>query len=232
MLLCLYCAQSDLDDGVILNCKKWKKTDWIIAAGVKKTPADDTELWHWEGDNLHLHFYSAERISAYRARSEQARTAILTRHARNRAAKEAAEKEHTDVSGGVQREKHGSNTSPDTSNKINKMNEKNEPHAPAPAPAHAPDPEPDEPSKQKASSLQEVIEVMTAAKVPGVTARDIEFFASQYYDDKQSCGWTYQGLPLIDWKANARKWLRSCAQSLKRNASKGTSSRNQNIYPE
>lgn len=237
MLLCLYCAQSDLDDGIIKNCKNWRKTDWIIATGVKKTPTDDTQLWHWEGEDLHLHFYSSQPIAAYRARSEQARNAINIRHQRRRAAQDATEQEHTpvdtSVSESVSREKHGRDTSVDTINKSNKMNEEINPHARTDThEATEPQEPPPATSKQQARDLQEVIEVMTAANLPGVTAKDIQFFASQYYDDKQSCGWTYQGNPLVDWKANARKWLRSCAQSLKRNATPGTSSRNQNIYPE
>ena len=228
MLLCLYCAQSDLDDGIIKNCKNWKKTDWIIAAGVKKTPADDTQLWHWEGEDLHLHFYGSKPINAYRARSEQTRAAALTRHARNRAAREAAEKDHADAY---------ANASPhapapaDASNKMNKernQNTRTDTHE-----DEATDTPPPTTSKQQARDVQEVIAVMSAANLPGITSKDIQFFASQYFDDKQSCGWTYQGNPLVDWKANARKWLRSCAQSLgKRNATPGTSSRNQNIYPE
>ncbi len=86
MMLNAYCA-AERNGGVIKGCKSWDTADWTINVGLlfPVPPKDEDRLWHWEGDDLHVDFYTfypaimeakmeaekAERSNIYRQNGEK-----------------------------------------------------------------------------------------------------------------------------------------------------------------
>lgn len=67
--LASWCAGQE-NGGILCACRGWGARVW---AGLGLDPADvasDTPLWHWEGDDLHLHGYPASAEEALRKKRE------------------------------------------------------------------------------------------------------------------------------------------------------------------
>ena len=62
---------SQENGGVLADCGLWKPERWLTL--VRVTQADVMEasdLWHWEGHDLHVHFYPYEKEGEIRAKRE------------------------------------------------------------------------------------------------------------------------------------------------------------------
>lgn len=77
LCLAVYCGETR-NGGVIKDCKKWTKNDWLVSCGVKSKP-QDCELYHWQGNDLHVVIYSLEAEEKANARSAAGRKANETR---------------------------------------------------------------------------------------------------------------------------------------------------------
>ena len=60
ILLLAWCCDQE-NSGVIKDAKSWKPKKWQTVCGVSSEVVyDESELWHFEGDDLHVHFYPIE----------------------------------------------------------------------------------------------------------------------------------------------------------------------------
>ncbi|MCW1926539.1 hypothetical protein OKA05_28565 [Luteolibacter arcticus] len=74
LMLARYCAGQE-NGGVIAGCRAWTDRKWQTVVRVAHAMAmRDTELWSWEGDDLHLRHYPADQEAKVIAKRELART--------------------------------------------------------------------------------------------------------------------------------------------------------------
>jgi hypothetical protein len=73
LMLARYCAGQE-NGGVIGGCREWRDRKWQTVVRVAQaTVMRETELWTWEGDDLHVKHYPAEQEAAVKAKRELAR---------------------------------------------------------------------------------------------------------------------------------------------------------------
>jgi hypothetical protein len=66
------CAQEN--DGIIEDCKSWGNRKWQQLCGVTKEEVDlNSELYHFDGDNLVVNFYPIEQQAAVKAKRASGR---------------------------------------------------------------------------------------------------------------------------------------------------------------
>ncbi len=60
ILLLAWCCDQE-NSGVITGAKEWKPKKWQTVCGVShKVVMEESELYHFDGDDLHVHFYPIE----------------------------------------------------------------------------------------------------------------------------------------------------------------------------
>jgi hypothetical protein len=75
LMLARYCAGQE-NGGVIAGCRAWTDRKWQTVARVAQAMAmRETELWSWDGDDLHVKHYPAEQEAAVKAKRERNRSA-------------------------------------------------------------------------------------------------------------------------------------------------------------
>lgn len=67
--LLVYCAKQE-NSGIIVNCRAWGNDTWAQIAGLRRAEVHtDSQLWSWEGDDLHVWGYpiqNQERVKTLR----------------------------------------------------------------------------------------------------------------------------------------------------------------------
>lgn len=67
--LLVYCAKQE-NSGIIVNCHTWGNDTWAQIAGLRRSEVHTpSQLWSWEGDNLHVWGYpiqNQERVKTLR----------------------------------------------------------------------------------------------------------------------------------------------------------------------
>ena len=75
LMLARYCAGQE-NGGVIAGCRAWTDRKWQTVVRVAQAMAmRETELWSWDGDDLHVKHYPAEQEAAVKAKRERNRSA-------------------------------------------------------------------------------------------------------------------------------------------------------------
>jgi hypothetical protein len=75
LMLARYCAGQE-NGGVIAGCREWRDRKWQTVARVAQAMVmQETELWTWDGDDLHVKHYPAEQEAVVKAKRERNRSA-------------------------------------------------------------------------------------------------------------------------------------------------------------
>ena len=75
LMLARYCAGQE-NGGVIVGCREWRDRKWQTVARVAQAMVmQETELWVWHGDDLHVKHYPAEQEAVVKAKRERNRSA-------------------------------------------------------------------------------------------------------------------------------------------------------------
>jgi hypothetical protein len=75
LMLARYCAGQE-NGGVIAGCREWRDRKWQTVARVAQAMVmRETELWTWDGDDLHVKHYPAEQEAVVKAKRERNRSA-------------------------------------------------------------------------------------------------------------------------------------------------------------
>lgn len=73
VMLLAFCAFQE-NGGIIQGCRDWKDRKWQqIAAVTREEVKRECDLWTWNGDDLHVNFYPAEKEVIVKAKRELAR---------------------------------------------------------------------------------------------------------------------------------------------------------------